>query len=180
MVAFIDSLTTQHWLTIAGLALAIFIGYFTITGQLAQRRERKLKTYETTPEVRAVINRKRYDRGWRSVQLHISQPTEQQNFNYENWYIERARLLKPCLRAILARAENDDYATGVFYLDKTVRMLKGKAEGRPQRFALEFFIKFKGKDDRGKKAKFKVTFSHVKNRRCHTARVWASVPANAE
>ena len=81
---------------------------------------------------------------------------------------------------MLARAENDDYATGVFYPDKPVRSLNGKAVGRPQRFALEFFIKFTGEDDKGKKAKFKVTFSHIKKRRRHTVTVWTAVPMNAE
>lgn len=81
---------------------------------------------------------------------------------------------------MLARAVNDDYATGVFYPENPVRSLKGKAEGRPQRFALEFFIKFTGKDDKGKKAKFQVTFSHIKKRRRHTVRVWTPVPTNAE
>ena len=55
----------------------------------------------------------------------------------------------------MARAENDDYANGVFYPENLVRSLQGKAEGRPQRFALEFFIKFPG-NDRGRKAQFKV------------------------
>ena len=102
-----------------------------------------------------------------------------QNFHYENWCIERAELLRPW-RAVLARAENDDYATGVFYPDNPVRELKGRAEGRPQRFALEFFIKFKSKDDKGKSAKFKVTYSHVNKRTRKTVTPWVSVPTDAE
>jgi hypothetical protein len=112
-------------------------------------------------------------------QLHIGAPAKQQNFEVTKWCIERARLLRPW-SAVLARAENDDYATAVFYPDNPVRALMGKAEGRPQRFALEFFIKFKGEEDRGKKAEFKVTFSHINKRHRHTVSVWAIVPANAE
>jgi len=177
---FIDSLTIQNWLTIVGLAIATFIGYFTVTGQIDQRRERKLKTYETTPEIKATINRKRCDAGWRSVQLHVVAPAEQQNFQVGNWCINGARLLRPWFGAVLARAENDDYATGVFYPDNPVRSLAGKGEGRVQRFALEFFIKFDGNDDKGKSAKFKVTFAHVNKWRRHIVKVWAKVPDDAE
>ncbi len=178
--AFIDSLTTQHWLTIIAIVVAIIIGSFTISNILAQHRERKLKTYEATPVIKATINRKRYEGGWRSVQLHVVQPDEQQNFQYKNWLIERAHLIRPWFGALLARAENDDYATGVFYPDSPMRALSGKVEGRPQRFALEFFIKFKQQDDRGRSAKFRVTFSHINKRRRHTAEVSATVPLDAE
>src|SRR5262249_33955755 len=125
-------------------------------------------------------NKKRYQDGWRSVQLHIAEPPEAQNFKLTNWYVERACLLRPRWRAVLARAENDDYATGAFYPDKPIRCLNGKAEGRPQRFALEFFIMFRGKDDKGKTAKFKVTCAHVNKKRRHTAKVSASVSGDAE
>jgi hypothetical protein len=179
VVALLSSLTIQHGLTIVAIGVAIVFGSFGAANYLAGRRERKLKTFEGTPEVKATINRKSYADGWRSVQLHIVASSGQQNFNYANWYIESARLLRPW-RAVLARAENDDYATGVFYPDNPVRTLAGKGEGRPQRFALEFFIKFKGDDDKGKSAKFKVTFSHANKRRRHTVKVWATVPNDAE
>jgi len=176
--AFIDSLNTSNWIAILAIIVAIIFGSFTAANYLAGRHERKLKTYETTPEVKATINRTSYRDCWRSVQLHIVAPTEHpQNFQYGNWHIECARLLRPW-SAVLARAENDDYATGVFYPDNPVRALLGKAEGRPQRFALEFFIRFKG-EDKGKKAKFKVTFSHINGRRRHTEKVWATVPTDA-
>lgn len=180
VVAFAKTLETGHWIAIIAIVIGSFFGTFTMLNYLAGRRERKLKTYETTPDIKATINRRRYKDGWRSVQLHVVEPSEGQNFRYENWCIERARLLRPWWGAVLARAENDDYATGVFYPENPVRSLKGKAKDRPQRFALEFFIKFEGKDDKGKKAKFKVTFSHIKKRRRHTLRVWTAVPMNAE
>jgi hypothetical protein len=178
--ALLNSLTIQHWLTIGAIFVAIIGVSFTAANYLAGRRERKLKTYEATPEVKATINRRGYEVGWRSVQLHIIAAPEQQNFKYENWYIERASLLRPWWDAVLARAENDDYATGVFYPDNPVRSLVGKAQGRPQRFALEFFIKFKAQDDRGRRAKFKVVFSHANKRRRHTVKVWTAVPEDAE
>ena len=166
----IDGLTTQHWLTIAGLCIAVFIGYFNVTGQLAQRRERKLRTYEATPDVRATINATTYHSGWRSVQLHIAAPADEQNFRLENWHITKARLLRPWITAKLARAANDDYATGVFFPEVPVRMIAGRAAGRPQRFALEFFIKFKQQDDRGRRADFEVTYSHATKPRRRTVR----------
>lgn len=179
VIALTNSLNTGHWIAIVAILVGSFFGLFTVANYLAGRRERKLKTYETIPEVKATINRTAYKNGWRSVQLHIAESAESQNFKLANWHIERARLLRPW-SAMLARAENDDYATGVFYPEKPVRALAGKPEDRPQRFALEFFIKFKGKNDRGKNAKFKVIFSHIKKRRRYTVRRWADVPANAE
>jgi hypothetical protein len=180
VATFLYALTIQHWLTIAAIVVGIFFGTFGALNYLAGRRERKLRTYESTPEVKAVINRKRYEGGWRSVQLHISPPAEKQNFDYKNWHITRARLLRPVRGVVLARAEGDDYAKGVFYPENPIRALVGKAEGRPQRFALEFFIHFKQEDDKGSAAKFKVAFSHASKRRHYTAKTWAAVPANAE
>jgi hypothetical protein len=179
VVAIIDSFNVGHWIAIFAIIVGSFFGSFTVANFLAGRRERKLRTYETTPEVKATINRKRYVGDWRSVQLHIVEGLEAHNFKFENWHIQRARLLRPWRGAVLARAENDDYAIGVFYPDKSTRVLMGKAEGRPQRFALEFFIKFKG-IDRGKGAKFEVAFEHVKKRRPHIIKVWALVPWDAE
>jgi hypothetical protein len=180
VAAFIDSLNTGHWIAIAAIVIGSFFGSFTVANYLAGRRERKLKSYETTPDIKATINRKLYAGGWRSVQLHIIAPAEQQNFQTKNWRIDHARLLRPRTGAVLARAENDDYATGVFYPEIPLRELNGKVEGRPQRFALEFFIRFDEDDDRGTAAKFKVAYSHATKRRRHIVKVWATVPSDAE
>jgi hypothetical protein len=178
IIAFILSLNTQNWLTVIAIGVALIFGSFTALNYLAGRRERKLRTYESTSQIKATINGTRYYDGWRSVQLHVEAvPDQEQNFKYANWRIERARLLHPS-DAELARAENDDYASGAFYPENPVRLLEGKAEGRPQRFALEFFIRFRG-EERGRRARFKVTFSHIKLRRRRTVRVWATVPENA-
>ena len=99
-------------------------------------------------------------------------------FEYGQWRIDRAVLLAPA-KAILARAENDDYATGVFYPENPTRVMEGKAESKPQRFALEFFMKFRG-EDRGQKAVFKVTFSRINNTRRSTMKVSPVVPFDTE
>ena len=178
ITAFVDSLTTGNWIAIIAIFVAIFFGSFAAANYLAGRKERKLKTSETAPRLKATINRKCYQGGWRSVQLHIDPPGEQQNFDYDRWCIKRAILLCP-RSARLARAKDDDYATGIFYPNAPVRQLQGKDEGRKQRFALEFFIRFQG-DDQGREAKFKVTFEHVSGQRKYTSRVWATVPRDAE
>jgi hypothetical protein len=147
----LDTLTTSHWIAVVAVAIAVISLYFNAANYLADRRERRSKSADTTPEVKATINSKRYDGRWRSVQLHVIGPAgQQQNFEYGNWVIERASLLRPW-NAVLARAENDDYATGVFYPENPVRGLVGKAEGRLQRFALEFFVKYKS-EDKGQKS----------------------------
>ena len=111
-----------------------------------------LEFHESTPEVKATINRDYYEGGWRSVQLHVAPPPDASNFRAGNWRIAIATLLKPAWPIALARAQDDDYAQRVFYPDNPVRTLSGKLEGRPQRFALEFFIHFRSGDDRGKRA----------------------------
>jgi hypothetical protein len=170
-----SSLTPANWIAIAGIAIAVLL--WLATQYLTARRER-LKTYEPTPIVNATINRKSYREGWRSVQLHVVPVPEQQPIKYENWRIERATLLRPW-SAVLARAEKDDYASEVFYPENPTRALQGKVKGLPQQFALEFFIKFKG-NDRGQKAKFKISFAHTTMRRRYTTKVWATVPLDAE
>jgi hypothetical protein len=181
IAAFLDTLTTQHWLTIVAIAVGTFFGTFTALNYFAARRDRKLRTYETTPHIRATINGTRYEDRWRSVQLHVVAPTESQNFQASNWTIDYARLLRPWPSAVLARAENDDYATGLYDFRNPIRAVKGRPQGRPQRFALEFFINFREPvDDRGKKAKFKVNFSHINQRRRRTVTVWATVPSGAQ
>ncbi|MDP1699787.1 MAG: hypothetical protein Q8L53_02355 [Aestuariivirga sp.] len=171
----LNSFTPANWIAIAAILVAVLL--WTATQYIAARRERS-KTYEPTPLIKATINRKRYPDGWRSAQLHIVPGPDNQLFKYENWRIERANFLRP-KDAIMARAENDDYATEVFYPENPIRTLQGKHEGRPQRFALEFFLKFPG-DDLGRKAQFKVSFAHAQKRRKHSTKVWATVPDNAE
>jgi hypothetical protein len=175
----IKSLTTTNSIAIVGIAVgaSVAIVLWSATQYLTARRE-KLKRIELAPVVKATINRGNRE-GWRSVQLHLSAPAQDDRpFNHENWHIERAILLGPNT-AILARAENDDYATKVFYPETPVRVLQGKATGKPQRFALEFYIKFKG-NDRGQKAIFNVAFADTTNRRRYSTKVWATVPVDAE
>src|SRR6476659_10163408 len=114
MPDFLASLNVGHWIAIVAILVGCFFGTFTVLNYLGARRERKLKTDEAIPNVKATINRKAYGGGWRSVQLHIIPTAEQQNFKVQNWRIIRARLLRPWSSAILARAANDDYATGDF------------------------------------------------------------------
>lgn len=178
IAAFLASLNTGNWIALFAAIVAVISCSFAGANYFTGRQERKRRTFEATPTVKATVNATGYPHDWRSVQLHIvPQPDQDQNFKFEHWRIERAQLLRP-RDAVLARAENDDYATGVFYPESPVRDLVGKAEGRPQRFALEFFIKFE-REDEPKTVKFKVTFSHVVQRRRHTVRVWANVPARA-
>jgi len=94
------------------------------------------------------------------------------NFAYDKWHIERAVLLTP-KKAILARAENDEYASDVFYPENTMRALDGKADGKGQRFALEFFIRFPSGE--AEPATFKVTFLDTKKKERHTERISAQV-----
>jgi hypothetical protein len=174
VIAIISSFTRAHWIGIAGIVVGIIL--WLATQYLTVLRERR-KNEEATPIVRATINKDTYRDGWRSVQLHIMGASEEQQLNYSDWCIKRATLLRPW-SAVLARAEKDDYATGVFDPKSTIRTLDGKAEGKPQRFALEFFIKFKG-NDRGKRAKFKVAFARIAKPRVLTTKVWATIPDHA-
>jgi hypothetical protein len=169
-----------HWIAIAALCVAIVGCFATVANYLTQRRDRLRSTSDSTPGVKATINGTRYEDGWRSVQLHILPPpgSEQKKFQYQDWCIRGARLLQP-RTATLARAQNDDYATGIFFPENPLRELTGKAEGRLQRFALEFFIKFK--DERKEdKAEFLVTFAPVGSGRQRRMSVSATVPGNAE
>lgn len=173
-------LSLQNWLTIAGIAVTVFIGYFSVTDQIAQRRERRQKAYGSRPTVQATINRDAYEGGWRSVQLHIAKQPNGENIEVNDWRIVRAALLKPAWPVVLARAENDDYASRVFYANDPVRALIGKPDGRPQRFALEFFIHFKRDDDRARCAKFQVVFARRDGGKNYTVKVWTAVPEDAQ
>ena len=178
IVGFINFLTPQLMWAI-GIVVAVSVPtiLWYATQYRADYRELK-KTFEPAPVVQAAINKKSYPGGWRSAQLHLFSANEHQLLKYENWHIEFARLLGPS-NAVLARAKDDDYASEVFYPDAPVRELTGKISNLPQRYALEFFIKFSG-DDRGQKAQFKVWFSHVNKTRGFTGKVWAVVPTNAD
>lgn len=72
IAAFARTLETGHWIAIIAIVIGSFFGTFTMLNYLAGRRERKLKTYETTPDIKATINRRRYKDDWRSVQLHVA------------------------------------------------------------------------------------------------------------
>ena len=167
--------TLTNWIAIAGIVIAVLLW---LASQSLTARGERLKTFETTPIVRATINRKRYRDGWRSVQLHLAPAPAQQLFKVENWRIESARLVRPS-SAMLARAEKDDYASEIFYPESPVRVLQGKAKDLPQQFALEFFIKFTG-NDRGQRAKFRVSFAHLSKRRRYSTKAWGVVPPDAE
>jgi hypothetical protein len=169
------SLNTSNWIAVFAAAVAVVSCAFAGANYLSGRQERRRRTFEATPTIKAAINATVYPDDWRSVHLHVvPSPGQDENFNHDHWHIECAQLLLP-RSAVMARAENDDYATGVFYPERPLRALVGKAEGRPQRFALEFFIKFRDEAE-PKVARFKVTFAHVVQRRRHTIRVWAKVP----
>jgi hypothetical protein len=174
VIAITSSFTRAHWIGIAGIIVGIVL--WLATHYLTVLRERR-KTRQATPIVRAIVNKDTYRDGWRSVQLHIMGASEKQQLNYSDWCIKRATLLRPW-SAVLARADKDDYATGVFDPKSTVRTLDGKADGKPQRFALEFFMKFKG-NDRGKRAKFKVAFARIGKPHRLTTKVWATIPDDA-
>ena len=60
VTAFLDSLTTANWISIAAMVVAIFFGTFTALNYLAGRRERNLKNAETLPGVKATMSRKSY------------------------------------------------------------------------------------------------------------------------
>jgi hypothetical protein len=172
-------LTIANWIAIIAVVVGALGASFTSLNYFAARRERQRSAQKNRAQIKATINSKYYEDGWRSVQLHVVPlDEEQRDFRYENWRIERAILIRP-KNAILACAANDDYASGVFYAAQPIRRLEGKPEGRPQPFALEFFIKFLG-SEKGQMAAFKVTFSHSKTGMRSTRVVSASVPANLE
>lgn len=173
IVAFLESLNAGNWIAIVVALLGILLWYLT------PLRDRWHKQAGTVPEVQATINRDAYPGGWRPVQLHFVTPPGAQNVDIHGWCILRASLLRPPWPAVLARAENDDYASRVFYADDPVRTLNGRAEGRPQRFALEFFIHFRQDDDRGRWAKFQVTYTRLSTTRKRSVKVWVQVPMEA-
>jgi hypothetical protein len=172
-----SDLTIANWLSIAGVAVAAVSASIAATNFLASFRERRRNARKSAPRVKVTINGTSYENGWRSVQLHIVAAGDGP-FQYGSWRIERATLLRP-RQAILARAADDDYATGVFYPEHPVRVLEGRADGRPQQFALEFFIKFPAEKN-VHEAVFKVKFSNKDNGLRRTSVVCASLPPSAE
>jgi hypothetical protein len=174
-----EGLTIGNWISIIFGSIGTIGVLISVANYVVAQGERKSRAGGPGPTVKATINRARYGDGWRSVQLHMVPADDNyQTFQYQNWQIKWARLLAPW-SAVLARAENDDYATIVFYPDNPVRSFEGNSLDLPQRFALEFFIKFKG-DDIGRKAKFRVTFERVGRKTQRTVTVRATVPSDAE
>lgn len=171
-----EQLTISNWIAII-FGLSSMVGVSIAVANFAiSRNERKFRSREFDPTVRATINRKYYEGGWRSVQLHIF--GSQKDFHYASWRIVNAKLLRP-RSAVLAPAENGDYARGIFFPESPTRQLEGKSEALPQRFALEFFIKFEG-NELGQDAKFKVTYCDVHKQKLRTLIVQAKVPGNSE
>lgn len=167
-------LNVGNWIAIVALIVAVVSASFTSANFLAGRRERLRNARKAGPQVQAAINADLYEGGWRSVQLHVAPVDErEQNFPYQYWRIERATLVRP-RDAKLALAADNDYASGVFYPEKPLRVIEGRPAGKPQRFALHFFIKFQG-DERGQKATFNVIFSHIKTDDRRTSLISASV-----
>jgi hypothetical protein len=173
----IVSLETRDWIAIVGLLIGTISTSIAVANFLSNRRQQAIARQGPAPRIKATINKDRYDDGWRSVQLHIVPAEYEPNFRYQDWRIEHAQLMRPS-DAVLARAENDDYASRVFCPDKPLRQLSGRAAGRPQRYALEFFLKFR-REELGQKAQFKVTFGHANESERRTVRVWAVLPENA-
>lgn len=168
-----EPLILRDWLAIIAVLIAAGSFWF------AFRRDRRdtKTTSNARPRVKVTVNKTYYGDGWRSVQLHVVPSDIQPNFPYQQWRILRARLVAPH-SAALARAENDDYSTGVFFPEAPLREIQGRAQGRPQRFALEFFIRFQG-DERGQQAKLKVTYGPADDGQPSTQTLTATVPLDA-
>ena len=126
--------------------------------------------------MRGTINTIAYVGGYRSAQLTIESPLDSREFQADRWAILSVRRLRPW-KATLYRAQNDDYATGVFEANNPARKLAGRTAGH--RGTLEFFLHFKVQDDRGAIAKFSVRAKHALSRRARTIRAKATVPADA-
>jgi hypothetical protein len=173
-----DGFTVGNWLTVVSIAIALVFGYFAVSNNRAAIRERKAKARAEVPDAPIVINKTAYPGGWRSVQVHIKASPGAQSFSFGDWRVESVKLIRPLWGATLARAENDDYATGVFFSDEPTKFIAGKAPGRPQRFALEFFIRFRGRDQ-GRRARFKIIYSRLDGEQRRTVRKWVVVPPDA-
>lgn len=169
-------MTLTNWLQILFGCAALVSMTVAVVNYLEQRRDRK-RGSGPRPAIKATINKTYHRDGWRSVQLHVVPSDVQPNFPYDQWRILHARLIAP-RRAALARAENDDYAAGVFFDDNPVREIAGRAQGNPQRFALNFFIRFEG-EERGQQARFKVTFGPADETWRETRTLTVTVPIDA-
>jgi hypothetical protein len=177
-IAIPEALST--WVSI----FLILVGFlmFVLNRVLPDRSMQSTMSSSSIPGVRAIINRDRYPGGWRSVQLHITPPPGQEHtyhFSKHGWRIDSAKLLSP-RGAVLARAKDDDYTSRVFYPEGPTRCLDGRPVGHVQPFALEFFIKFDGPVDSGRKAKFQVKLNHTEDPKLrHTIQTWSEVPSDA-
>lgn len=165
-----EALTLRDWLTIVAVLIGAGSLWFAFRRDLRETKSNVVGR----PQIKAVINRKYYLDSWRSVNLHVVPSDTQPNFPYDQWRIYHARLISPG-GAVLARAEKDDYATGVFYPENPVREIAGRAQGKPQRFALEFFILFEG-EERGQQAKLRVTYGPADETWRATKTLTATVP----
>ncbi len=170
-----EALTLRDWLAIFAVLFAAGSLWFAFRRDW--RDTRNAPPASSRPNVKTTINKKYYRDRWRSVQLHVVPSGVQPNFPYDQWRIYRARLISP-RSAILARAENDDYATGVFFPETPLREIEGKPRGKPQRFALEFFILFEG-EERGQQARFKITYGPADESWRATKTFTATVPMDA-
>ena len=164
-------LNPGNWIAIVGIIVAIVIGSVAFINNFWSILDRLRAGREAPATIKATINKTDYRDDWRSVNLHVVPTEDEPNFKYQNWRIHRALLINPST-AVLARAENDDYATSVFFDRNPIRALEGRVQGKPQRFALEFFIKFTS-GYAGKVAKFRVTFSRADDTRRRTVVVSA-------
>jgi hypothetical protein len=168
---------TPLWVSFLLIALGILM--FVLSRVLPDRSIQSAPS--SSPRVKAIINRERYPGGWRSVGLHIMPPPGQESsfrFTKRGWRIDGAELLSP-MDAVLARAKDDDYATGEFYPEKPMRSLNGRPIGHVQPFGLEFFIKFDGATDKERKAKFRVKLNHTEDPKLrHSIKVWTRVPSD--
>lgn len=121
-----EPLVLRDWLAI----LAVLIGAASLWFAFRQDRRDTRNHASERPTVKAVVNRTYYRGGWRSVQLHVVPSDTQPNFPYQAWRIYNARLVSP-RGAVLASAENDDYATGVFFPENPLLEISGRPQGRP-------------------------------------------------
>lgn len=175
----LSKLEVGHWIAIAFGCIGAVGVFYSVRNNRAALRERKESAREPGADVSVTINRKTYPGGWRSVQVHTRPELVAGQFDFGNWKILSVALTRPRHGVELARAKDDDYASGIFFPDDPVKLIEGKSENRPQRFALEFFIRFAG-PDKGQRAQFKVAYSRTNGTRRTITKKWATVPDDAE
>jgi hypothetical protein len=143
-------------------------------------KDRHRRLEQEHPGVRAKINNSLSVDGWRIVQLHLTRPeVHKRHDDYNGWCIASVRLIKP-RRARLAFARDDDASMRGPIRLESQRSISGRLPGQPQRFALEFFIKFAGTPhDRAARACFKVEMSRSEPPASMMLYAWAEVPSTA-